>query len=241
MFPDPATGILQVSSVKQRIESRPMVVKPSTIKWWPSFAGAARSGEMGFTTGPVIYPEGRGQGFIFTVWVKQADGRWKFYFDGGPATDTPTALTPQSPVETLAFAPRRAASAGAAKAEVAAVEAAIARAAAADSKAAYLPFLTATTRLMGSGIEPTTGAEAAGRELDRRGKAILFEPLGSLAARSGDLVFTYGRTLADGKIRGGYSRIWQNGRHGWRLVIDQIQVPPPPPPPPPAPAPAAAN
>ena len=57
------------------------------------------------------------------------------------------------------------------------------------------------------------------------GKTIAFEPLGSRSAKSGDFVFTYGRAVVDGSKQGGYTRIWQNSRAGWKLVLDQVQVP----------------
>ena len=53
------------------------------LVWWPLWAGIARSGDLGFTTGPYSY-DGQLRGYYFTVWKKQADGGWKWVYDGGP-------------------------------------------------------------------------------------------------------------------------------------------------------------
>src|SRR4026207_237091 len=57
---------------------------PNTLLWRPADAGIARSGDFGFTTGPVQI---RGQDGVrshyFTIWRKQADGSWKWIFDAG--------------------------------------------------------------------------------------------------------------------------------------------------------------
>lgn len=52
------------------------------LEWWPNFAGIARSGEMGFTTGGVAVNDRR-TGRYFTIWKKQPDGSWKWVYDGG--------------------------------------------------------------------------------------------------------------------------------------------------------------
>ena len=63
------------------------------LVWWPLWAGIARSGDLGFTTGPYT-ADGRPGGYYFTVWAKQPDGSWKWLFDGGPPSDQ-TGAAPQ--------------------------------------------------------------------------------------------------------------------------------------------------
>ena len=47
--------------------------------WWPAFAGIARSGDIGFTTGPASFDEARTPRiYYFTIWRRQADGSWKW-------------------------------------------------------------------------------------------------------------------------------------------------------------------
>lgn len=61
------------------------------LAWWPAFAGVSRSGDFGFTTGPVEVG-GQRAGHYFTVWKRQPDGAWKWIYDGGtnaPSKDEP--------------------------------------------------------------------------------------------------------------------------------------------------------
>ena len=52
---------------------RPPETRNPNLDWWPVFAGAARSGDLGFTTGPASQ-NGRAFGFYFTMWRRQPDG-----------------------------------------------------------------------------------------------------------------------------------------------------------------------
>ena len=50
--------------------------KGPPLVWWPLWAGIARSGDLGFTTGPYSF-DGQPRAWYFTVWARQADGGWK--------------------------------------------------------------------------------------------------------------------------------------------------------------------
>ena len=78
---------------KQGLKERPD--PPIKLSWRPSYAEIARSGDMGWTTGPW---ERRTQGsdetlygHFVTVWKKQPDGMWLWVIDTGIAHDKPTA------------------------------------------------------------------------------------------------------------------------------------------------------
>ena len=45
------------------------------LAWWPLWAGIARSGDLGFTTGPAEV-NGKRTVHFFTVWARQPDGGW---------------------------------------------------------------------------------------------------------------------------------------------------------------------
>jgi len=60
------------------------------LQWEPHFSDAARSGDLGYTLGSyrssLTNPDSSQEvttGYYITVWKKQADGTWKFVFDGG--------------------------------------------------------------------------------------------------------------------------------------------------------------
>lgn len=60
----------------------------SRLEWAPAVAEIAGSGDLGYTSGPWRFtPEGADKpaafGEFFTVWKKQADGKWKVLIDQG--------------------------------------------------------------------------------------------------------------------------------------------------------------
>jgi ketosteroid isomerase-like protein len=60
----------------------------SRLEWAPAVAEIAASGDLGYTSGPWRFtPEGADKpaafGDFFTVWKKQADGKWKLLIDHG--------------------------------------------------------------------------------------------------------------------------------------------------------------
>ena len=220
---------------KQGLAARPL--PPVPLDWWPVYAGIARSGDLGFTTGPFVAGSGerQGHGWYLTIWKRQADGSWRWVLDHGPPTREPAPCGPETPVAALP-AGRRSAKA-AAMAGVRAAEARLAAALAADARAALPRFLAADGRLMRVGPQPAVGAAAWAALLAAGPGRIESAPLGGAASAAGDLAYTYGtaRWHRDGKaVRGHYVRIWQRRAGGWKLVVDNMIASPPPP----APAPA---
>jgi hypothetical protein len=190
------------------------------LVWWPLWAGIARSGDLGFTTGPYSVG-GVPRAWYFTVWAKQADGAWKWLFDGGPPS-SPDGAAPQG--SAVAYARPAAKAAGSpmkAMAEVTEAEAALARAAATDAKGAYLAALADDGRVVGSKAKPPMSRADNAAELATRASAIAFSPLGGQASSAGDLAWTYGMARW-GEHRGHYVRIWRKDAAGWRLVFDEL-------------------
>jgi ketosteroid isomerase-like protein len=204
--------------------------KGPPLAWWPVWAGLSASGDLGFTTGPATY-DGKPSGYYFTVWKRQADGGWKWVYDGGTPSDGAGAPGPQSEPLALAAASGRPGHPDGAWESVKFAEAKLAAAAARSLKAAYAVALAADARVQGSPAPPATTPTAVSAEIARRPDAISFSTLGGEVARAGDLAWTYGEarwTTASGPGRGYYVRIWRHDRPGWRLVFDQIlDVPPP--------------
>ena len=195
------------------------------LVWWPLFAGIARGGDLGFTTGPATF-DGKPSGWYFTVWARQADGGWKWIYDGGVPADHGAAPPQGSSPTLLAPATGPSVYPEGAFSAVKAAEARLAAAALSDVAAAYRPFLAADARMMGSPAPPATTPEAIAAELASRAKTIRFAPLGGASAVLGDLAWTYGDAAWDGG-RGHYVRIWRHDREGWRIAYDQILVVPP--------------
>ena len=191
------------------------------LNWWPNFAGVARSGDLGFTTGPATV-NGKPPGlFYFTVWSKQADGSWKWLYDGGVDADGSTAPGETATPILLPPGDARPISAALAMDQVRAAEIALAAKAKADVAGAYRAALAPDARMQGSKLAPATTPAAVDKELATRARTIAFGPIGGSASRAGDLAWTFGDARwAEG--RGHYVRIWQRRAGQWRIVFDQI-------------------
>ncbi len=211
------------------------VFDPATrpLVWWPNWAGIAASGDLGFTTGGVEV-NGRRTGHYFTIWQRQADGTWRWVYDGGVPASAADVPGPESEPHILATSTVAPSSAEAALGELRAVEAVLAAAAAGDQKAAHLSLLAPDGRLYVGDLPPAIGQAAFPAALDAWPKSFdLSPPLGSGASAAGDLGWTYGRALwKDGEENGSgyYVHLWQKRETGWVLAFAQLIVDPPAPP-----------
>jgi ketosteroid isomerase-like protein len=204
--------------------------KGPPLLWWPLWAGIAKSGDLGFTTGPYSF-DGKLRAYYFTVWARQADGSWKWLMDAGPPSD-PTGAPPQGSEVAYAKPAARAAGSGAkAMEQVMGAEIALHQAAKSDVKAAFLAAVADDGRIVGSKAPPPKDRTALAAELATRPASIAYSPLGGRASKAGDLAWTYGIaqwTSADGQAqRGHYVRIWRDDKPGWRILFDELLPAPP--------------
>ncbi len=213
-------------SVPEVFADTPERVESPPLAWWPEFAGMARSGEFGFTTGSASVPTR-----YFTVWRRQADGSWKWIYDGGVPLSAPMPAPGDRPVLELPPADAAAGSAAQALAEIAPVEAALARATAADARTALIPYLLPQALVGGSPRATWPGAAGQAEGLAQRPASMTLTPVGGEASAAGDLAFTYGDAAwrqGETPRIGHYLRIWQKRREGWRLAVDLLLPEPPP-------------
>lgn len=240
-----------VLRVSEAYPDGPRPADEPLLEWWPNFAGISRSGDMGFTTGGVQVGGAR-TGHYFTVWKRQADGAWKWIYDGGSGASAADVPGPDSEPVILPVAPQPnpyrnpavtveditpPSPSGAAWAAVQDEEAALATEAATDQKAAYLRVLADNGRLYVAPLPPAIGRDAFAEALS--GWPTTFEfghTEGGGASQAGDMVWTYGPAAwtRNGQTRRGhYVRMWQRQADGWKIVLAQLIPPPPSPPPPP--------
>lgn len=207
-----------VVNAKTLFTARPAGKAPkdggTLLTWWPVFAGLAQSGDLGFTTGPA---EANGKRFThyFTVWKRQADGGWKWLYDGGVQNDASADPAAGAPVAALAEG-----TPGGTFAEVEAAETALAHGALTDQAGAYRAVLAPDAQVQGSPGKPALTPEAVRQEIATRGPTAAFTRLGGEASQAGDLAWTYGIAAIDASKH--YVRIWRRGPDGWRIVYDQI-------------------
>ena len=192
-----------------------------TLAWWPEYAGIARSGDFGFTTGPVtLGADPRVPLHYFTVWRRQPDGAWKWIFDCGigvtDATPFPRAATN---VPMLAVATGGAGSPAAAVTQVEAIERVQA------TPDAIVPLLAENVRVNRAGLAPGVGRAQATALLAQPTRPITLTPLRREASAAGDLVLSICNAAwsEDGVARRGLTvRIWQWQSGGWRVVYDEL-------------------
>jgi hypothetical protein len=210
-------------SLSAQPDPKPGETRP-VLYWWPLWAGIARSGDLGFTSGPISVGGERG-GYYFTVWKKQADGGWKWVFDGGGLGDAKGEPDDNGAPIYVPVAGAAAVSPQAAMAEVAAAERELAGRARGDQKGAHLAALAPGGRIYVPGQPAPKDRRALEAQLDAYPAAFTFTPLGGESSKGADLVWTYGSAAwtRDGQPRSGhYVRIWQKHVEGWKLTFSQI-------------------
>lgn len=231
-LPD-AVVIVQGQAQTVRAVYPPDAARPAdepSLEWWPNWAGIARSGDLGFTTGGVAV-NGARTGHYFTIWACQPDGRWRWVYDGGSGATAAEVPGPDSEPDLMTTGEGRTASPEAAMAEVRAAETRLAEVARTDQKAAHLAVLAEDGRLYVAPSPPAIGRAALAAALDGWPASFDFGPTeGGGASRAGDLVWTYGpaRWGRDGaERRGHYVRLWRKGAGGWALMFAQLIAAPP--------------
>jgi len=192
------------------------------LAWWPNFAGVSRSGDLGFTTGPASV-NGKPPGlFYFTIWARQADGGWKWVYDGGVQADGAAAPGPDAQPVALPPGDAQPMAPALAWAQVRAAEAALATGAARDCAEALKAALAPDARVQGSKAPPATTPAAVDRELATRAPSIAYRLVGGGAAKAGDLVWTWGDATWEKGGGAHFVRVWQRRAGKWSVVFDQI-------------------
>jgi ketosteroid isomerase-like protein len=191
------------------------------LAWWPLWAGIARSGDLGFTSGPVEVGGVR-QGHYFTVWKKQADGGWKWIYDGG--TGATSIYEPPATTQPIYLAVSEVKPVASHKAlqDVDAAEQRFADLARVDQKAAFAAALAEDGRLYVAPRPPALGPAAVSEALGAYPRSMDFAPpIGAESSKAGDLIFDYGKVSWQGGS-GMYVHVWQRRPGGLKLVFAQI-------------------
>ncbi len=61
----------------------PLKDPPHSVYWWPGRSYVSCDGSVAINTGPWVRGFGKAVGYFTTVWVRQADGGWKWAYDAG--------------------------------------------------------------------------------------------------------------------------------------------------------------
>jgi ketosteroid isomerase-like protein len=233
-FADDSAVIFRPEPVNALASFRSRPATSIRLAWHPAYARVARSGDLGFTTGPsqVMDSTGAllGYGNYVAVWRRNADG-WKYAVDLGISNPRPD---PEPPLWVPAVGgasptPAGTANAAGARSLLAADSAFAARAASGGLAAALQAFGDAGMRLLRNGAVPHVGlpaaVAAAAADSARHYSAT---PARAFVSAAGDLGWSYGEyravlTGAGRRETGHYVRIWSRDGDGpWRLLLDVV-------------------
>ena len=215
---DPAPMVLPEKWGARPVPANPLAY---SLAWHPVVAGVARSGELGFTTGPSRFVDTTGKvppwtGVYFSVWRRGADGAWKVAADIG--IQTPDAVGDAAfgadPVVRASPVPI---------ALPDSLDGADARAS--GDAGAFAAALADDVRWHLDERMPIVGRAAVAAARARDARTLRFVTRGREAAASADLGYTYGVIESSGAIEsagaiaGYYLHLWTRGEDGaWRLI-----------------------
>jgi ketosteroid isomerase-like protein len=213
---------------KEVLQKRPTPTGPRTLifQWAPMFGDISAAGDLGYTTGPVLYtdvsakPKPPRHGMYFSVWGKQADGSWKVVVDMGISVPHAVAR-----IDTEFTAANKVVRGNARPPTVdnyrqldGALWDSIAKR---NPSKGYRSWLDAQFRIHRNGMMPATDAKMLQPGMIAQTK---FEFIDGKIARSNDLAFTYGKySTVDEPVEesGYYVHVWRrDGTGKWKLVAD---------------------
>jgi ketosteroid isomerase-like protein len=218
--------------------SREHKATPMVLKWEPEFMDISDSRDFGISTGPWEAQEYRpntvplATGYFLTVWKRQSDGVWKVILDGGsttppakeanhsfgfPAGDDKPILNPlKMNVELLG------------KELLGREKQFLTEWKKSPLASTYVSFMATDARIQFNGHLPTTNADSINIWISEMDKKLIWKPVSSGAASSGDMGFTYGLLETQGApevTKGHYVRIWRK-RPGtdWNIELEMINI-----------------
>lgn len=208
--------------------------QPRTIifKWQPYFCDISLDGDMGYTTGPLIYEDVTGKrpprhGMYFSVWQKQTDASWKVAIDMG--ISTPQAVAPIETNFTVAKNPNGISKSDAKKLNRGNFETLDSDFSAEIAKSGlvngYSSWISDEFRIHRNGLMPIVTKEELKKYLEGTNAKLSFKQMGGKVSNLQDLAFTYGSFHFEGNDGpvGYYVHVWRRNKSGnWKLVTDIV-------------------
>ena len=200
----------------------PRPAPPIVLDWRPAHVEAARSGDVGLSTGPWrITPQGAAAptayGQFVSVWTRDAGGPWQVAADIGISHPAPTPW--DAPLEART-------SPGVPGGEpLTQAEAAFSALSAREGmRAAWAAWGAADLRVYREGHPPYVGRGDVARHLWDEAR-LGWTPEAVRTAASGEFGFArghYASAAAPGTVAGYYLHVWRHEAAGWRLVLDVV-------------------
>ncbi len=217
--------------VRTALAGAPPSPGPMGAVWAPVYGDISAAGDLGWDTGPLIFEGKDGgpdrHGMFFSVWKRQADGRFKVVLDVGG--DTPSAVVPIGEPVHSSWRPGNAAGstdpAAARSGLLGAEQSFLATAAAESLGRAYGSRLSDEARVHRPGAMPVVSRVALDEWANAQDARYRGETLFADVASSGDLGYAWGsyERVGDVPDAGYYARVWKHDANGdWRIVMDTV-------------------
>lgn len=195
------------------------------LEWWPAWIVAAKSGDLALSTGPSFF-DGKPGGWFASIWRKDADGVWRWIYDGGSAADPVAAAVQATPATKGPVAQAGEASPAKAFDAVRTAESMLSQSAQKDARQAYKAVLAADAHLVGPRGTRDLLPTAVEERLRAHPAAMTLTLRGGGASRGGDLVWTHGEArwsqAGQNSVQAHYMHVWQRRPEGWRLIFETL-------------------
>jgi ketosteroid isomerase-like protein len=199
--------------------------RPGVLNWHPIYGLLAKSGDLGFTSGPWTFQQktindsviARGQ--YNTVWHKTENGDWKFLLDMGVGN------TPDFAKARFNFSEKNVPFTPGTLQDLLKKEEVFVQQTKdpSDRTRAYTASVSTVAFLLDrNGHLPTTAKDDIEKLMSTMPQTITYQLGGSGIARSDDLGYVYGSTTINGK-EDSYLRIWRREGKEWKLVLEVLQ------------------
>ncbi|HEX4653223.1 MAG TPA: hypothetical protein VH227_03155 [Candidatus Udaeobacter sp.] len=197
------------------------------ISLQPAFAAIARSGDLGYTTGPAEFRNKRTDaqpvafGNFLSIWRKKDSGAWKVIMDVGVSHPQPT----EAQKETTTYIPNTALpDTESASADLDKLQREFTESLKDDEADAIIDYASDDIRIYRRGQLPAVGKKAAKKMLSDVDAKTIRAPIGAGSSHPIDLAYEYGEYTSkhdDRTERGIYLCMWRLDSDGaWKIAVD---------------------
>lgn len=200
---------------------------PGKLIWGPQYLAVSAANDLGLSSGPWRYEAERdgkpviAHGHFFSIWRRDAQGRWQVLFDHGVGNPAPASAVESTQLVSLAAIPEgKKSSAAVIDSRTKALEradAALRDRLGREPDKAYASVATTQTLWLREGLLPAQGnspPQASGEQACGCGPRVAMA-----VAASGDLAYTLGGAES-ARARGIDVRVWRFESDTWKLLAD---------------------
>lgn len=209
--------------------------KKNALIWYPANAAVSAAGDLGFTMGPGIFKphidSARGfNSYFFSIWKRNAAGKFKVLLDGGCRRPADAVMEPKL-TNAAPLAKRPVAQPSKVKTTVEQLENTFTTACNADANAAYQKFMADSSWALRPGkIAGKNKADNLTMVVNPKITQCKYTLSGGGVAQSNDLAYAYGTVTFNIINKAGinqavnafYVRTWQKLGEQWKIVGDML-------------------